>query len=245
MLACSKVVFYNSGTIYVLQTLKNKSQTTRNTGHLMRRTKAEALKTREYLMFSALDVFYERGVSRASLNEIAQNAGVTRGALYWHFKNKEDLFDALFQHLFQDISQELQEDIQKDTPDLWVNFQRSLIDMVHRVQHNDAHHKFCNILHLKCEHTKQNQSITLLMRNYSDMWNTLLTSAVSACVKQKSLPENLDIPLAVLFIQSTVTGLLHTWLAQSEKFDLSKVAEPQIVTCLNALVHAPTLLKRA
>ena len=54
----------------------------------MRKTKAEALKTREYLMLSALDTFYERGVSRASLNEIAQNAGVTRGALYWHFKNK-------------------------------------------------------------------------------------------------------------------------------------------------------------
>ncbi|WP_373746675.1 TetR family transcriptional regulator [Neisseria dentiae] len=45
----------------------------------MRKTKAEALKTREHLMLAALDTFYEKGVSRASLNEIAQNAGVTRG----------------------------------------------------------------------------------------------------------------------------------------------------------------------
>ena len=69
----------------------------------MRKTKAEAMKTREYLMLAALDTFYLRGVARASLNEIAQTAGVTRGALYWHFKNKEDLFDALFQVHFANI----------------------------------------------------------------------------------------------------------------------------------------------
>lgn len=64
----------------------------------MKRTKAQALQTREHLMLAALDVFHHHGVSRASLNEIAQAAGMTRGALYWHFKNKEALFEALFQH---------------------------------------------------------------------------------------------------------------------------------------------------
>ena len=198
----------------------------------MRKTKAEALKTREYLMLSALDTFYERGVSRASLNEIAQNAGVTRGALYWHFKNKEDLFDALFQHIFHDLSQELEADIQSDAPDLWDNFQRSLVNMIHRVQHNEAHHKFCNILHLKCEHTQQNQAIITLMQSYSNMWNTLLTSALTACIKQKSLPDNLDIPMAVIYIKSTVTGLMQTWLSQPDAFDLSETAERQIATSM-------------
>ena len=81
----------------------------------MRKTKAEALQTRQDLLLSALNVFYQHGVARASLNEIARNAGVTRGALYWHFKNKEDLFDALFQLIFQDISQELERDINEHT----------------------------------------------------------------------------------------------------------------------------------
>nr|ADO32809.1 truncated multiple transferable resistance repressor [Neisseria gonorrhoeae] len=62
----------------------------------MRKTKTEALKTKEHLMLAALETFYRKGIARTSLNEIAQTAGVTRGALYWHFKNKEDLFDALF-----------------------------------------------------------------------------------------------------------------------------------------------------
>ena len=58
----------------------------------MRKTKEEAQQTRSNLLNAALNVFYERGVSKASLDEIAKTAGVTRGALYWHFKNKEDLF---------------------------------------------------------------------------------------------------------------------------------------------------------
>ena len=43
----------------------------------MRKTKAEALKTREDLLLSALHTFYQQGVARTSLNEIARNAGVT------------------------------------------------------------------------------------------------------------------------------------------------------------------------
>ena len=62
-------------------------------------------------MQAALDVFHQRGVARASLHEIAQAAGVTRGALYWHFKNKEDLFDALFARIFDVVSNQLEADI--------------------------------------------------------------------------------------------------------------------------------------
>ena len=54
----------------------------------MRRTKTEALKTKEYLMLAALDTFYKKGIARTSLNEIAQAAGVTRGALYWTFQKQ-------------------------------------------------------------------------------------------------------------------------------------------------------------
>ena len=56
----------------------------------MRKTKEEAQQTRCNLLAAALTVFYHRGVAHTSLDEIAKAAGVTRGALYWHFKNKED-----------------------------------------------------------------------------------------------------------------------------------------------------------
>ena len=46
----------------------------------MRKTKTEAQKTRQHLLDAALEVFWRDGVTRASLQAIAQEAGVTRGA---------------------------------------------------------------------------------------------------------------------------------------------------------------------
>lgn len=62
---------------------------------MVRRTKEDAVATRSSLLDAAERVFYEKGVSRASLGDIAQAAGATRGAIYWHFKDKVDLFNAM------------------------------------------------------------------------------------------------------------------------------------------------------
>ena len=66
---------------------------------MARRTKQEAAATRAALLDAAEEVFLERGVSRASLEVISRRAGVTRGALYWHFRNKGDLFRAMLERV--------------------------------------------------------------------------------------------------------------------------------------------------
>ena len=62
---------------------------------MARRTKLEAKVTRERLLDAAEGLFCERGVTRTSLTEVATAAGMTRGAVYWHFKDKADLFRAM------------------------------------------------------------------------------------------------------------------------------------------------------
>ncbi len=61
----------------------------------MRKTKAEALATRSGILDAAEHLFQAQGVSGTSLQDIAAAAGVTRGAVYWHFKDKGDLFNAM------------------------------------------------------------------------------------------------------------------------------------------------------
>ena len=100
----------------------------------MRKTKIEALKTKEHLMLAALDTFYKKGIARTSLNEIAQAAGVTRGALYWHFKNKEDLFDALFQRICDDIESCMQQDLESNAGECWPNFRLTLLKFFQRLE---------------------------------------------------------------------------------------------------------------
>ncbi|HEX2148264.1 MAG TPA: TetR family transcriptional regulator [Pseudorhizobium sp.] len=62
----------------------------------MRRTKAEAAETRAAILAAAEMMFFEKGVSNSRLEDIASAAGVTRGAVYWHFANKTDLFLELY-----------------------------------------------------------------------------------------------------------------------------------------------------
>lgn len=63
----------------------------------MRRTKEEAAATRDLLLKSALSVFSQKGYAAATLDDVAKAAGVTRGAIYWHFGSKAELYVALMQ----------------------------------------------------------------------------------------------------------------------------------------------------
>ena len=62
---------------------------------IMRRTKEESEQTRRQILRAARREFFLHGVTRTTMERIATAAGVTRGAVYWHFENKRDLFNAM------------------------------------------------------------------------------------------------------------------------------------------------------
>ena len=70
--------------------------------------KKKAADTRNSILDAAEDVFNDRGYSKTSLNEIALVAGVTRGAIYWHFKNKEDLFNEMCERVRTPMREQLE-----------------------------------------------------------------------------------------------------------------------------------------
>lgn len=83
---------------------------------MARKTKQQALETRQHILDVALRLFSQQGVSATSLAEIANAAGVTRGAIYWHFKNKSDLFSEIWELSESNIG-ELEIEYQAKFPD--------------------------------------------------------------------------------------------------------------------------------
>ncbi|WP_437729705.1 TetR family transcriptional regulator [Sorangium sp. So ce1335] len=75
----------------------------------MRRTKDEAAATREQILDAALRVFSQKGYSAATLQDVAAEAGLTRGAVYWHFQGKAELYTALVGERFAKASEVLAE----------------------------------------------------------------------------------------------------------------------------------------
>jgi AcrR family transcriptional regulator len=63
--------------------------------------------TREALLAAGRTLFAERGVDGVSAEELVTAAGVTRGALYHHFTNKQDLFRAVYERMEVELRDEL------------------------------------------------------------------------------------------------------------------------------------------
>ncbi len=64
---------------------------------MARRTKKEAAETRQKILDTALDVFSRKGYSRTTFVDIADQIGLSKGAVYWHFSSKSDLLTALIE----------------------------------------------------------------------------------------------------------------------------------------------------
>ena len=93
----------------------------------MRRTKAEAEaeQTRHDILKAALILFDEQGYVQTSLSDIARKAEVTRGAIYWHFDNKEQIVAALAQAQFAELNSQINTAIA--APDTWQNLADNFI----------------------------------------------------------------------------------------------------------------------
>src|SRR2546423_9985142 len=79
--------------------------------------------TRLAILQAAASIFARSGVSAATLEDIAAEAGVTKGALCWHFHSKDDLVSAIIKHygphsilspIVDQIEQDLQNGVQLD-----------------------------------------------------------------------------------------------------------------------------------
>ena len=119
----------------------------------MRRTKEESEETRLGIVAAARRVFARRGVAGTTFEHIAEEAGVSRGAIYWHFANKTALFDAMREQVSVPLVDRADYTLlaQRDADPLVAvgRFLQHLLDSV--VKDSDTRQTF-RIMMLKCEY---------------------------------------------------------------------------------------------
>lgn len=82
-----------------------------------RAARAEGRHAREELLTAALHVFARRGYEQAGVDEIATEAGYSKGALYWHFSGKEELLTALLDERIDAPAREMVALLESAPPD--------------------------------------------------------------------------------------------------------------------------------
>lgn len=78
---------------------------------MARATKEEAQKTKQRIIETAITLFHAQGVSATSLEQIAEAAHLTRGAIYWHFRNKTDVVTEIHDQLHLSIMATMHRDL--------------------------------------------------------------------------------------------------------------------------------------
>ena len=186
-----------------------------------RKTKEEAQETRNAILDAAEIVFQERGVSRTSLNEIAKAAGVTRGAVYWHFANKVDLFDALFQRVFGPIETRLKllESSKEGNP---IDQLRTLIlHFIDQVINDPRYFRILEITWHKCEYVGEMATIRDNHLECGNRYLTIFEEGFRLAQERGHLPVTIAPRCAAVGLIAVVDGLVVNWTLGNTHFSLA------------------------
>jgi len=212
---------------------------------MARSTKEEARETRARILDAAEQVFHERGVSQTSLADVAKAADVTRGAIYWHFKNKSDLFDAMCERVRLPMEAVLEENASPHVTDPLGQFLRSGVYVLTLAATDPRCRRVFDIIFNKCELAAHDDPILIRQRECHVAGMLRLEQILTNAIARGQLPATLNVRLACLSAHATFSGLLTDWFFSPDSFDLVRDGERVLAASLHALTAAPSLQEGA
>jgi len=204
-----------------------------------RRTKEDACATRNSLLDAAEQVFYEQGVARASLNEIAQRAGATRGAVYWHFKDKLDLFYAMLERVTLPLEQAAYgEDVGGARLEGLARVRHVIASVFVRLEEDSQTRKVFEVLLHKVEYV--GELVSVQERNVQAMAE--FDAKLEAALVHAQGEQRIELPVsaaeAALALRCLFDGVIQSWLLSRGGFGLSAVGMRAVDAYLRGLGFA-------
>lgn len=200
---------------------------------MVRRTKAEAAQTRQLILDTAEEVFFQRGVARTSLAEIAQAAGLTRGAIYWHFANKLELFDAMHERIRLPFEESLARALQHPHP---LQGLRELCIRDLRAIAQDPHkQRVLSIILHKCEYVDEMGQVCERMGTHICSVLQVMTDIVHRAQQLGQLALQPPAEVVARALHNFILGTISDWLWTPLQYDLAADAESMVDLFMNGL----------
>jgi TetR/AcrR family acrAB operon transcriptional repressor len=180
---------------------------------MVRKTKEDAELTRQQIIDAAREVFLARGVSRSTLEHIAAQANVTRGAVYWHFKNKTEIFHALRDQVFLPLIDRMDDTlaIESDVDPL-TQIENSLCDTIHELNDNMEMRQTYEIMMIKCEYVDEFATVLQQILNNCSNITEKMQLAYERAQSLNMLVETHTPRALALDTHLFFGGLLHMWV---------------------------------
>lgn len=202
---------------------------------MARKTRQDALATRDGILDAAELLFERQGVSRTTLQHIAAAAGVTRGAIYWHFRDKSDLFNAMMDRAVMPL-EALAQDTDGRAADDPLGDVRSWLLTVLRLTANDPKtRRVFEIATHKIEYVDELVAVRdRHFQNYSH-WLTRTEKRIKLAGRRGLLKPGVSARVAALGLWAAVDGLIQIWLLNPAAFSLLRVGRQVIDAHLDAM----------
>lgn len=207
---------------------------------MVRKTKEEALETRRRILEAAIAVFDKRSWKDVTLEDVATAAGVTRGAVYWHFTGKECLFDAVCK------ATPLPAELIDAGIDAWCgddplgHFREACLAVLQETATADGAADIYSAPSNREELLDPGGSLLLRHRTSVERSRRSLQQVLQAAVDKGQLPQRLDTGLGARMLHGIVAGLLSDWLLNPNSFDLAAEGERAIDAAILMLKAAPS-----
>ena len=205
---------------------------------MVRRTKQEARATRSHLLDTAELVFEQRGVSGTTLNDIAKAAGLTRGAIYWHFTDKADLFNAMMERVTLPL-EETRETRGFAGPQTTLQQMRdSFVDVLRKMAADPQLKRVFDIATQKVEYVGEMNAVRERRLAMRDGCLADIERAFRRAVRSGTIPKGIAPRSAALGMIALFDGLLQHWMLDRDRFDLLRVGRPVLDAYLRGLATA-------
>jgi TetR/AcrR family acrAB operon transcriptional repressor len=203
------------------------------TPDMPRRTKEDALATREGLLDAAERVFQAQGVSATSLADIAGEAGTTRGAIYWHFKDKADLFNAMMERVvlpLEDAFRHVSED-----PDPLASLRQAVFAALDRTATDGQTRRVLEVATLKVEYVDSLGPVRTRHLRVRGDFTARMKEALRRAERGQNARLAMSAEHAAQGLHSLLGGLIHDWLLDPAAFDLPTVGRQAVDSYLRGL----------
>ncbi|MDV6316661.1 TetR family transcriptional regulator [Idiomarina sp. HP20-50] len=204
---------------------------------MVRRTKEDAMETRAKLLDAAEALFSENGVTQTSMMQVAEKAGVTRGAIYHHFDNKMDLIESLMGRISLPID-EMREQIAESLEfDPLEEIKARSKEFLARVQNEPQVRSIASILLHKCEYIDEVNPIKLRHVSGRNECICEVEKLFESAIEKGKLSPSVNPRIAVIGLFSLVDGFIYNWLLAPDYFPLVEYGNQAIESYINGLTR--------
>ncbi|MFA7349413.1 MAG: TetR family transcriptional regulator [Methylotenera sp.] len=203
---------------------------------MVRKTKEDAELTRSRIIAAARAVFLARGVSKSTLEHIAAEANVTRGAVYWHFKNKTDIFHAMREQVFLPLIDQMDDTLGlaiDSTENPLTQIEKSLCHTISELNENIEMREIYEIMMIKCEYVDEFAMVLHQILNNCSSLIEKIEIAYQRAQTQNLLASTLSPRALALDTHLFFGGLLHMWIKDADGSKFRHQAFDLIKTHIN------------